>query len=624
MHSPLQLCAQHMSDTDRIGFVLDRRYRLKRKIARGAGGTVFEATHLFTKRTVAVKLLAPEHRRIDQYRMRLLREAEVLSVARHPGIVQVLDAGEADDIGPYLVMELLEGRTLEGILTTKQRLGVPESLHVARQVCHALSAAHARGVIHRDIKPSNIFVARDEIGREAIKVFDFGVARADCADRKLTLQGAVVGTPEYMSPEQLLAKEDIDGRVDIYSVGILLYECLTGSVPFDGTFGEILLKTSLQAAPAIRTKNAAVPTDLAAIIDKAIARNPDERYPTMQALLEALMLVRLPEGAKPLLGLRLPGSTGSLHAPRPPGVPPPLPPGAFASVGAVTVTIPTGPLPEPLMAVALSSAFAATRVVGADAANDGRADVGLASSASEPAESGTGAVRSAPGSLALEGMRSPGALAPSPGSVLPPMPIAAAALAVPGKIPPLGSISAYSHVLNSRNPATALEDAWSGPRSTAAAPPAPSVTHPILRESIADHGPPPLPSRAQPGAAEQLPYANSWSSLDATSDSRRRFGRAPYITPVRILRADQKKLDGHSEDISAGGILVVLSGSFSANEIVKARFALPLSGVIVEVSAYTKWVRTARGIEAIGLQFTALSSEMKNEIERYVQVMGGD
>src|SRR6185436_2352458 len=171
---------------------------------------VFEAEHLFTGRSVAVKLLNGKHSGNTESRERLLREARALTLARHPNVVSVLDAGKLDDDMPYLVMELIEGRTLAGILAARQRLAVADAVRVAIQLCEALSAIHERGVVHRDIKPSNVFVARDEIGREVVKLFDFGIATLSgaapgVADKKLTQIGAVIGTPEYMSPEQLIA-----------------------------------------------------------------------------------------------------------------------------------------------------------------------------------------------------------------------------------------------------------------------------------------------------------------------------------------------------------------------------------------------------------------------------------
>jgi len=226
-----------------VGSVVDRRYRLKREIARGGAGAVFEAEHLYTSRPVAIKLLIAEQAEASESRQRLLLEARALSVARHPGIVLGLDAGETEDGTPYLVMELLEGRTLEGILAVRRRVAVADAVYIGMQLCDALAAAHERGILHRDIKPSNIFISRSESGREVTKIFDFGIARLPQQNLKITQQGAVLGTPEYMAPEQLLAQEDVDARCDIYALGVSLYEALAGTVPFEGNFGEVCSKS---------------------------------------------------------------------------------------------------------------------------------------------------------------------------------------------------------------------------------------------------------------------------------------------------------------------------------------------------------------------------------------------
>src|SRR6478609_9656683 len=252
-----------------VGSVVDRRYRLKREIARGGAGAVFEAEHLYTSRPVAIKLLLAEQAQASESRQRLLLEAKALSVARHPGIVLGLDAGETEDGTPYLVMELLEGRTLEGILAVRRRIGVADAVYIGMQLCDALATAHEHGILHRDVKPSNVFISRSESGREVTKIFDFGIARLPEQNRKITLQGAVLGTPEYMAPEQLLAQDDIDARCDIYALGVSLYEALAGTVPFEGSFGEVLLKASTQPVPSLSARCPQIPPHLAAAIEKA-------------------------------------------------------------------------------------------------------------------------------------------------------------------------------------------------------------------------------------------------------------------------------------------------------------------------------------------------------------------
>src|SRR5690606_34306247 len=277
------------------GNVLDQRYVIQREIARGAAGVVYAAEHRYTTRAVALKLLGEKTRNDAESRVRLLGEAEALNRVRHPAIVEVLDAGEVDAVGPYLVTELLTGRTLQGILTARRRLGVEETIAIGGTLAEALSHAHARGVIHRDLKPGHVFVVRDEDGREGVKLFDFGVARLVPRRGRVTVPGAVIGTPEYMAPEQLLAQEHVDHRADIYALGVTLYECLTGAVPFEGTYGEVLLKSSTQAVPPVRAVNPDVPEALAAVIERALARDPDARFGDMHAFGSALSATRARE-----------------------------------------------------------------------------------------------------------------------------------------------------------------------------------------------------------------------------------------------------------------------------------------------------------------------------------------
>jgi serine/threonine-protein kinase len=265
-------------------------------------GVVYEAEHLFTKRSIALKLLTPEHAHLRESRERLLREAHALSVARHPGIVAALDAGEAEDGNPFLAMELLEGRTLDGILAVRGKLTVPETLYVGQRMCAAIAAAHERGLLHRDIKPSNVFIARDEDGREIAKMFDFGIASMSVVDRKLTQPGSVLGTAEYMAPERLLEQDGVDHRCDIYAIGATLYECLAGVVPFEGNFGEVLLKVSTVLVPPLKDRCPAAAGAFATAVEKALARDPAARFASTRDMLDALRRVMPSPPATTFLG----------------------------------------------------------------------------------------------------------------------------------------------------------------------------------------------------------------------------------------------------------------------------------------------------------------------------------
>jgi serine/threonine protein kinase len=277
-----------------VGETVDTRYELRRLIAHGGMGLVFEAAHRFTRRVVALKLLPDELRAQKEARGRLLREAHALTAVRHPGFVEVLDAGVCATHGPYVVLEMLEGRTLDGILTARRRLSIGDTVQIGRQVCDALAHAHARGVVHRDLKPSNIFVARNEVGDETVKLIDLGVAAvaqeqlAD-RDRKLTAAHEVLGTPEYMAPEQLWGRA-VDARTDVYALGMSLFECLTGEVPYTGSYPDVLVQVSnASSPPSVRERRGDVPPTLAVVIENALEKEASARFQSATELSRALV-----------------------------------------------------------------------------------------------------------------------------------------------------------------------------------------------------------------------------------------------------------------------------------------------------------------------------------------------
>ncbi len=413
-----------------VGDHLDGRYELKRKIACGGGGAVFEAVHLVTRRHVAIKILHARYAGDQEQRKRMLLEARALTIARQPNVVEVLDAGIQDGSGlPYVVMELLEGRTLAGLLASRRRLEIGAVVHVGRQLAIALSHIHSRGLVHRDVKPSNVLIARSATGQELLKLFDFGIARAERGNEgeRLTGCNVLMGTPEYMSPEQLLGSDELDHRCDIYAVGVTLYECLTGSVPFEGSFGEILLKAATSDLPPMSVCRPEIPADLIAIVEQALARDPNARLQSAQDLYDAL--------------------------------------------------------------------------------------------------------------TALAVQRFP----------------TAAALGVAG--------------------------------------------------------------------TSTMPTDSSESLLNATAGvEQRRFSRAPYVTPVRIVQDGGRVLDARIEDISESGALVVLSEAIERDANVQVRFALPVSGRIVTTRATVRWSRAARLGVAVGLEFD-LNEEERATIRYYVSTV---
>ncbi|MCS6884810.1 MAG: serine/threonine-protein kinase [Acidobacteriota bacterium] len=272
-----------------IGMVIDGKYRIDRKIARGGAGTVYQATHVQLRAPVAVKIIHPrlvsEPMAIERYR----REALVTMKVRHTNAIAVMDFGVTPDQIVYVVTELLEGVTLEQRLRERVYLSPLEASNILRQVCAAISVAHENHIIHRDLKPENIFLHRLE-GREIVKVMDFGIAKYKGAKEEdeefkgLTQIGVIVGTPYYMSPEQCMG-EEVDERSDVYSLGIVLYQMLTGELPFDADkVVAIVMKHRLEKPLPIYEVRPELPAVVNAVVMRALEKNPADRQQTVAEL----------------------------------------------------------------------------------------------------------------------------------------------------------------------------------------------------------------------------------------------------------------------------------------------------------------------------------------------------
>jgi len=435
-----------------VGDTIDRRYRLKREIARGSMGIVFEAVHAFTGQSVAIKVVNGQAERVKECRERLRREARALAAVRHPNVVEILDAGVSPEGEPYAILEMLEGRPLDGILATRRRITPADAVHIGRQVCAALAFAHSRGIVHRDLKPGSIFIAHNEFGEEIVKLFDFGIAQVPsemAGSKKLTKDGTLLGTPEYMAPEQLLARGNVDHRCDIYATGVTLFECLAGDVPYTGTYPEVLMKVmAATGPPSLRAVRPDITEALSAAIEKALQKDVGERY------------------------------------------------GQAFSFGAALVT---------------------------------------ASGLSEGSSTLLGTFRAQPA-------------------------VRSKATVEPSTLPAEGRAGA---------PVTA------------------------------EPSPPP----------EQDPR------------QRRRYARVPYVTQARIIGPTGATLDGRAEDISEGGLLVLTERRCNDGELIRVRFALPITGAIATVGARSRWIYTARGRYATGLEFIDLADDAKTEIARYAEIM---
>jgi len=270
------------------GRLIDGRYRVGREIARGGMAIVYEAEHVPLNRRVALKMMAPEIALLPVARARLLLEAQALEVCRGPHVVRVLDTG-IDRNAPFLVLEMLDGKSLDAVIAARGRLSVHTTVSVGLEILAGLACVHAAGVVHRDIKPANVLITRDERGVERVKLIDFGVAQVahEAASPKLTFAGERVGTLEYMAPEQLLA-EDVDARADVFAVGATLFECIAGDVPFPGGPSELLhMALDGKCAPSL-SRFADVPPALAAVIAASLSRDRARRPQSAIAMARAL------------------------------------------------------------------------------------------------------------------------------------------------------------------------------------------------------------------------------------------------------------------------------------------------------------------------------------------------
>jgi eukaryotic-like serine/threonine-protein kinase len=255
-----------------LGTTLSGRYRLQARIGAGGMSTVYRAFDETLERQVAIKLLNREVTSDSDELERFRREARAVAQLSHPHIVGVIDAGE-DDGRPYIVFEYVEGETLKERIRRRGRLPVPEAVAYAIEIARALGAAHARHIVHRDVKPQNVLI--DEEG--SAKVTDFGIART-LDEEGLTADGRVIGTTDYVSPEQALG-HPVTGQSDLYSLGIVLWEMLTGEVPFKGDSQvAVAMKHVREPLPDVQRRRPEVSAALAAVVDRATAKRPEERY----------------------------------------------------------------------------------------------------------------------------------------------------------------------------------------------------------------------------------------------------------------------------------------------------------------------------------------------------------
>jgi len=317
------------------GSLLGGKFRIERLLGAGAMGTVYAIDHELTRHKRALKLLHPAVQNIPDIVRRFLNEASAAGRAGNPHLVETFDAGTLPSGEPYVVMELLEGETLGAVLRRDRVLDPALAAELVAQAAEGMEAAHRAGIIHRDLKPENLFVTLRDRG-PFIKIMDFGVSKfatGSSSGMRGTQAGMVYGSPAYMSPEQLTAQADVDRRTDVFALGVVLFECLTGTLPFDGPTVEVLMVKVLRGdVPPIDSLRPGLPPGLIEVVGRALASNRDERIPTAQALAEALAPFRaLPARDASDLAFAATMASGppQVMASPPPSRPPILPSGVL-------------------------------------------------------------------------------------------------------------------------------------------------------------------------------------------------------------------------------------------------------------------------------------------------------
>ena len=277
-----------------IGTILAGKYRIDARLNEGGMGAVYRGTHVLMDKTVAIKVLHPSLAADEKIVARFSREARAASRISHPNALSVTDFGEDDSGHVFLVMEFLSGRTLKQLIRDEGPLPLQRVVDITRQVADALNAAHSQGVVHRDLKSDNIMLLDNMTGDYA-KVLDFGIAKINepdgAIDTNLTAPNLVIGTPQYMSPEQCAQDTEMDARSDIYSLGVILFEMLVGHVPFSGDSPTMVMMKHLQEpVPSVLEERSDIPAAVGRVVARAMAKVRDNRYQNVGALVEDLVI----------------------------------------------------------------------------------------------------------------------------------------------------------------------------------------------------------------------------------------------------------------------------------------------------------------------------------------------
>ncbi len=297
-----------------VGEIVADRYRIVRGLGRGGSSEVFEAEHVELGRRHAIKFL--RRHRTTSALARFKQEAKLLATLSHPHIAALFDIGLYREVAPYIVLEYADGRTLRAELREKKKLEVPQALAILEQLCSAVAHAHSHGVVHRDLKPENIVLCEEHRGKTRVSVLDFGIARVTAGDGpKLTPTGAQLGTPHYMAPEQARGDGQVGPLVDVYALGVILYEMLSGSRPHPGeSYYAVVFHLLTQPPVPLESAAPDCPAEVRNLIDRCLRRDPSERFQSADDLRNAVLglgrSMRTPDAATPLRKTRAVWSAG--------------------------------------------------------------------------------------------------------------------------------------------------------------------------------------------------------------------------------------------------------------------------------------------------------------------------
>jgi hypothetical protein len=424
-----------------IGAVLAGKYRVDRVLGRGGMGVVVQATHLSLNQPVALKFLLPEVARNPQVVQRFLREAQAAVRLRSEHVARVIDVSSLEDGSPYIVLEYLDGTDLAHF--PREQLTVGVIVDLVLQACEALADAHALGIVHRDVKPANFFVTRRSDGSLLLKVLDFGISKAATAnDVKLTGTQTVMGTPAYMSPEQMRSSRNVDHRSDIWSLGVVLYELLQGTPPFEAdTFSSMVIKVATESLPPMTAR---LPAGLPELVYHCLDKDVSRRFQNVAEVAHALAPYAGSSVQAAVTVDRTSRVLGTVPpAPRAVGGRAPVPSTITASAGAITAPPPPvapGRKRWPIVAAASGIVVLAVVVIGI-----------VASSGDSPSASSSPSPAAAPAAATPTPTPTP---APTPTPTPPPPPPTATIEPSPPPAPPPAKTATKAPVKQTKPPVT--------------------------------------------------------------------------------------------------------------------------------------------------------------------------